>query len=246
MVRVNASGLHYKELNAMVRELLDRGEREIEIHDVCGQRYIGAGLSVKDAVIKVYGTPGNDLGAFMNGGQIEVFSNAQDGIGNTANNGTIVIHGDCGDITGHSMRGGKIYVRGSAGYRVGIHMKSYGENFPIMVIGGFVRDFLAEYMAGGLLIVLGLEKDEGGNIVGNFVGTGMHGGTLYIRGNVEEHQLGKEVKIQKAGRSDLERIRLYIEEFCKYFGFDLDEITSGTFLKLEPYTHRPYGKLYAY
>lgn len=246
MVRVNASGLHYRELNAIVRELLDNGEKEIELRDVCGQRYIGAGLSVKDAVIRIYGTPGNDLGAFMNGGKIEVFANAQDGIGNTANDGIIVVHGDSGDITGHSMRGGRIYVRGSAGYRVGIHMKSYGDSVPVLVIGGFVRDFLGEYMAGGLLIVLGLEKDEEGNVVGSFVGTGMHGGTLYIRGEVEDHQLGKEVKAEEASPEDLTKIRPYIDEFCSFFGVEPDEILSERFLKLEPYTHRPYGKLYAY
>ena len=113
-------------------------------------------------------------------------SNAQDGTGNTMNRGKVIIHGDSGDITGHSMRGGRIYVKGNAGYRVGIHMKSYRNNFPVVIIGGFVRDFLAEYMAGGLLIVLGLETDESGNVVGNFVGTGMHGGELYIRGTVAE------------------------------------------------------------
>ena len=37
------------------------------------------------------GTPGNDLGSFMDGPKITVRGNAQDGCGNTMNNGIIVI-----------------------------------------------------------------------------------------------------------------------------------------------------------
>jgi len=246
MVRVDASGLHYKELNETIRKLVDKGEKEIILDNVCGQRYIGCGLRGNDIKIGIVGTPGNDLAAFMDGGTIIVRSNAQDGTGNTMNRGKVIIHGDSGDITGHSMRGGRIYVKGNAGYRVGIHMKSYRNNFPVVIIGGFVRDFLAEYMAGGLLIVLGLETDEGGNVVGNFVGTGMHGGELYIRGTVAEHQLGKEVKMHRVTDEDLNRIIPYLSEFCDDFGFSLDEILKKEFVKLKPYTHRPYGRLYAY
>jgi len=61
-------------------------------------------------------------------------------------------------------------------------MKEYQDKRPVIVIGGFAQDFLGEYMAGGVLVVLGLTLD--GDAVHNarFVGTGMHGGKLYIRG----------------------------------------------------------------
>ena len=32
-------------------------------------------------------------------------------------------------------------------------------------------------------------------MVGSYVGTGMHGGVMYLRGEVAEHQLGKEVRV---------------------------------------------------
>ncbi len=80
--------------------------------------------------IDMYGTPGNDLGAFMNGPKVTVYGNAQDGCGNTMNEGEIVIHGHAGDVTGHSMRGGRIFVKDYVGYRVGIHMKEYQKKIP--------------------------------------------------------------------------------------------------------------------
>ena len=81
-----------------------------------GQRYIGDGL--KDNVkILINGTPGKDMGAFMDGPCLEVFGNGQDGIGNTMNSGKIIIHGDAGDIPGYSLRGGEIYIDKNVGFR---------------------------------------------------------------------------------------------------------------------------------
>lgn len=85
------------------------------------------------------------------------------------NDGAIIIHGNSGDTTGYAMRSGEIYVQGNAGYRVGIHMKSYQDMFPTIVIGGKVGDFLGEYQAGGIIIVLGIGVE--GCPVGHFCGT---------------------------------------------------------------------------
>ena len=57
------------------------------------------------------------------------------------------------------MRSGKIFVKGNAGYRVGIHMKEYHEFYPKIIIGGKVGDFLGEYQAGGIIVVLGIGCD---------------------------------------------------------------------------------------
>lgn len=245
MVRIDAKEQHYRELNKKIWKAVEEGETEIIVDNVCGQRYVGAGLKKKVRVL-LNGVPGNDLGVFMDGPEIVVNGNCQDGVGNTMNSGKIVVHGCAGDILGYSMRGGQIYVKGHAGYRVGIHMKAYKDRYPVIVVGGFVRDFLGEYMAGGLVLILGLEKDEDGNVTGDFVGTGMHGGEIFVRGTVEEGKLGKEVKIFEPTAEDLERIKPYVKEFCDLFGYDLEEIMSERFILLKPYTHRPYGRLYAY
>ena len=90
------------------------------------------------------------------------------------------------------MRGGKLFIRDDVGYRVGIHIKEYKDKKPVLVIGGFTQDFLGEYMAGGVLIVLGLTSQETRR-TSAFISSGMHGGVIDIRGEVESHQLGKEV-----------------------------------------------------
>jgi glutamate synthase domain-containing protein 3 len=243
-VIIDASDVHYKDLNHMIREAVATGSKRFEIGNACGQRYIGDGLS-GEISIAIKGTPGNDLGAFMDGPSIEVFGNAQDGVGNTMNSGLIAVHGDAGDIAGHAMRGGRIYVKGSVGYRTGIHMKAYKDLFPVVIAGGRARDFLGEYMAGGLLVILG--QDLGTNeIAGDFVGTGMHGGMILLRGAVDERKLGKEVRMTEPSREDMEILDRYLPEYCRTFGLDPASLKDRPFVKLYPYTHRPYGKHYAY
>jgi glutamate synthase domain-containing protein 3 len=245
MRRIDARGMHYEKLNKLIYRTINAGENSIILNNVRGQRYIGAALS-DDIRITINGVPGNDLAVYMNGPTIIVNSNGQDGVGNTMNAGKIVINGDVGDIVGHSMRGGKIYIRGNTGYRAGIHMKSYKELYPVIIIGGNTGDFLGEYIAGGIIIVLGLGKRENGSAVGNYVGTGMHGGTIYIRSKVEKYQLGKEAMVVGLNKEDIRILRSYLSEYCRVFSLDLNKITKENFVKLVPHTNRPFKKIYAY
>ena len=143
VVRVDAEGMNYRELNSLLRSFNGNGVKGVEITEVYGQRYIGTDLD-GPFDIDIYGTPGNDLGAFMKGPTVSVHGNAQDGCGNTMDEGKIVVHGYAGDIVGYSMRGGKIFIRDDAGYRVGIHMKEYFEKRPVIVVGGSAQDFLQQ------------------------------------------------------------------------------------------------------
>jgi glutamate synthase domain-containing protein 3 len=242
---IDASGVYYRELNDRLREAVARGVPEIKLANVCGQRYIGTDLK-KPISIEIFGTPGNDLGAFMDGPRITVHGNAQDGCGNTMNDGEIIVHGHAGDIIGLSARGGKIFVREDVGYRAGIHMKEYEDKKPALVIGGTAQDFLGEYMAGGTLILLGLNLKKGETHRANFIGTGMHGGVIYLRGEVHDFQVGKEVGVTEPEEEDHRVLRSLIGEFAALFGYDAEEILQYRFTKLFPRWLRPYGRLYAY
>jgi glutamate synthase domain-containing protein 3 len=244
-VTIDAKGIFYRELNAKLRKAVSNGTQKIELRNVFGQRYIGTDLD-KPVEIEIFGTPGNDLGAFMDSPKIIVHGNAQDGCGNTMNNGEIIIHGHAGDILGLSARGGKIFVREDVGYRAGIHMKEYQDKKPMVVVGGTAQDFLGEYMAGGVLILLGLNLKERERHKANFIGTGMHGGTIYIRGDVEEFQLGKEVGVAELDENDYLILKELVGEFAYHFGYDAEEILKYKFTKLFPLYLRPYGRLYAY
>jgi glutamate synthase domain-containing protein 3 len=245
VIKIDASGIFYRELNAKLREAVSNGTRKIELHNVYGQRYIGTDLD-KPVEIEIFGIPGNDLGAFMNGPKITVHGNAQDGCGNTMNSGEIIIHGHAGDIVGLSARGGKLFIRDDVGYRAGIHMKEYQDKKPVVVIGGTAQDFLGEYMAGGILILLGLNLGEGEYHKAKFIGTGMHGGIIYLRGKVNEYQLGKEVGVAELEEKDHQILQQLVGEFAAHFGYETGEILKSKFIKLFPRWLRPYGRLYAH
>ena len=198
MTVFNANEIGYYDLNKKIVECADK---DITITDAMGQRYIGCGVSGK--TITIEGTPGNALGAYLDGSTIVVHGNGQDAIGDTMNNG-------------------KIFVKGNAGYRVGIHMKEYHEFYPKIIIGGKVGDFLGEYQAGGIIVVLGIGCD-GKVPVGSFCGTGM-----------------------VADDSDKADIREYVDEFAKNFGYDTNTLLKGRFYKLSPNTASPYKQLYTH
>lgn len=239
-MKITANDMHFKKLNDMVRSCSDA---EIDIENCIGQRYIAAGLSQKN--IKITGTPGNALGAYLDGSVVEVYGNAQDATGDTMNDGAIIIHGSCGDATGYGMRGGKIYVQGNAGYRAGIHMKAYKDKHPVLVIGGSAGSFLGEYQAGGLIVVLG-NGANGLQPTGNFCGTGMHGGKIYLRCDDVPNNLPKQVEATEATKEDLDAIAPYIDEFCQNFGGTRKEVLSQKFYVLTPNTKSPYKQLYTY
>ena len=245
VVEIDADGVLTRELNAKLRNVLSDGVQRIELRNVYGQRYIGTGLD-KQVEIEIFGTPGNDLGAFMDGPRIVVNGNAQDGCGNTMNDGEIIVHGHAGDITGLSARGGRIFIREGVGYRAGIHMKEYEDKKPVLIVGDTAQDFPGEYMAGGVLILLGLNLREGERHRANYIGTGMHGGVIYLRGSVGDFQLGKEVGIAELDEKDYLSLERYVGEFASHFGYDAKEIISHKFIKLLPLYLRPYGRLYAY
>jgi len=244
-VEIDATGIPYRELNARLREAVENGAERIDLYNVCGQRYIGSGLH-KPVEIHIHGTPGNDLAAFMDGPRIIVHGNAQDGCGNTMNGGEVIIHGRAGDAIGYAMRGGKVFVRDDVGYRVGIHIKEYQEQRPIIVIGGTAQHFLGEYMAGGVLVVLGLSLAPGERHIATYIGTGMHGGVIYVRGEIAPHQLGREVGCVPLDERDETLLRQLVGEYAAHFDRDPAAILDRPFTKLVPLSSRPYGRLYAY
>ncbi|HEY5500740.1 MAG TPA: hypothetical protein VIK09_02005, partial [Candidatus Humimicrobiaceae bacterium] len=235
---IDAQNIGYKMLNYLIRNIiseikssqnndLTKKIKTIELNNVLGQRYIGDGIQNKINIL-INGIPGNDLAAFMDGPEIEIFGNVQDGTGNTMNSGKVIIHGSAGDILGYSMRGGEIYVKQDVGYRSGIHMKSFLDKFPVIVIGGKAGHFLGEYMAGGIIIVLGFDSPinkmknfylfDDDEIVGDYIGTGMHGGKIFVRGEINNHKLGKEIIKSKISNEDEDIIKTYIGNYFKYFG----------------------------
>ena len=235
-MNISARQFDFKELNKKIKTA---GEH-ICIEDCYGQRFIGSGL--KGKTVTINGTPGNALGAYLDGAVLEVRGNAQDATGDTMNDGKIVIYGNAGDALGYAMRGGNIFVRGNAGYRTGIHMKEYKEKKPVIIIGGKAGSFLGEYLAGGLIIILGIGSDD--LPVGNFTGTGMHGGKIFIRTDREPSRLPAQVTSEIACDDDLLEIAPVVREFADLFGGYAQALMKDRFYVLKPNAKNPYKQLY--
>jgi len=60
-ITIDANGLHYRDLNFRLKEMVSAGSQHIELRNVYGQRYIGTNLNGA-AEIHIHGTPGNEIG----------------------------------------------------------------------------------------------------------------------------------------------------------------------------------------
>jgi glutamate synthase domain-containing protein 3 len=243
---IDCGGVYYRAVNEAVRAAVEDGATTVRLENVNGQRYIGTGLRGEALRIEVRGTPGQAVAMFMDGPTVEIFGNAQDGVGNTMNSGRVIVHGGVGDVLGYGMRRGHLLVRGDAGYRAGIHMKAGEGGGPAVVCGGKARDFFGEYMAGGLLVLLGVDSRVDGPIVGGHLGAGMHGGEIYIRGEVLPWQCGGEVRMAPATEAETEALRPLLAEYCAAFGTDLAALFAEPFTRIAPAGSRPYARLYTY
>lgn len=237
IISLDLGTIHFKEGNELVREAFSIAD-VVEIDKALAQRYLGCAMP-KNKRLEIYGVPGNDMAAYMDGGEIEVFGNAQDQIGNTMNAGSVIIHGRCGDAAGYSMRGGEIFIRDDCGWRVGIHMKQYENKCPVIVIGGNAGEFLGEYMAGGIIVLLGE--------AGKFLGSGMHGGVIYLRNALKDEDVPDGLIQEEITEDDASNLQKLLKKYNDCFKDDLmssiDE-DPYAFHKLVPESARPYASVY--
>ncbi len=231
--KIEVNTTYYRDLNEEINQDVRGGETDFVLTKVYGQRYIGSALQAP-VHIDITGTPGNDMAAFMDGASIEVHGNAQDQMGNTMNDGEIIVHGRCGDATGYAMRGGSIFVEEGCGWRCGIHMKEYQDKCPTIVIGGDAGSFLGEYMAGGIIVLLGHST--------HYFATGMHGGVIYLAEPLPDDEVNDMLIQEKLDDRDKDIVNGLLERYNGYF--DDKRKISKNFRRLRPKSSRPYGGMY--
>ncbi len=216
---------------------------EITITGCLGERYVGSGL--KDGILHIEGTPGNALASYLDGGTVYVDGNAQDAAADTMNSGLLAVRGSAGDALAYGMRGGRVYILGDAGYRAGVHMKAYEDKKSVLVIGGRTGSFLGEYLAGGIIVVLGLGK-EGKDITGYFCGNGMYAGTIYLRTDRVPLNLSDKLIERNVGEEEKERIlRPIVTDFADTFSLSAESCLDGGFIAIEADKSKSYSQLYA-
>ncbi len=239
MAVIDAGQYSQEELIKILNNVTDD---DIEINGLCGQRYIACGWTKPKRLI-LKGVPGNNLAAFADGPEIIVHGNAQEGVANTMSSGHIQVHGRVGDIAGYGMRGGELFIEEDAGYRLGIHMKAYKAYKPLIVVGGSVGAFAGEYMAGGTMIVLGLNTSR--PLVGPYCGTGMYGGEIYLRGDYPVKNIATNIEKVVVSGNELDNIIDYLHRYSIYFNYPLGKILDEPFTRLSVQNVRPFAGLYA-
>jgi glutamate synthase domain-containing protein 3 len=123
-------------------------------------------------------------------------------------------------------------------------MKEYNGKRPVLVVGGSARAFLGEYMAGGLIIVLGLDGRPAVSERG--IGSGIHGGEIYVRDDFPDYLLGVGATKKTAADPERERIAPSLREFAGYFGMDAENLLSGEYMRIAPASTRPFADKYTW
>ncbi|NLN64964.1 MAG: glutamate synthase, partial [Clostridiaceae bacterium] len=80
--------------------------------------------------------------------------------------------------------------------------------------------------------------------VGNFTGTGMHGGRIFIRTNKELTGLPVQVMAEIASKEELNEILPCLSEFASLYGKNAALLAKDRYYVLKPNAKNPYKQLY--
>ncbi len=180
---IDAVNIEYNKLDS---EIIKSRDDSVYINNVAGHRYIGITFPEKRRNVTLYGNAGNCLMNLNENNSVTVRGNVADDCCDSMSGGILKIFGDSGDVLGQALSGGQIYIDGNVGNRSCIQMREYGSSIPIVVVNGKFDDYLGEYMAGGIILVLSNSRRN----FGKYIGSGMLGGRIFIRGRVKSQNIG--------------------------------------------------------
>jgi len=230
---IDASNLSSFELNQMILDEVRKGRRRIRVLNVLGHRFIGANIAAlapEGTTITLIGTVGDCLANFNQRINFIVQGNCGDDLADTMHGGRVIVYGDVRDVAAQALQGGVVFVRGSVGNRAGIQMREYLDRRPYFIIGGGADDYLGEYMAGGVIIILGLTRSSRRRVVGNYIASGLVGGRIYIRSRVDDSTIGVQ--------PPKEDIQLYLSSLVEE-----GVLEQSTYLKIVSKTDFSYYRL---
>jgi glutamate synthase (NADPH) large chain len=143
------------------------------------RRYGGQGLPDGTIGVRLTGSAGQSLGAFLPAGiTIDLVGDANDYVGKGLSGGRLIVRPDpsatfaaqyqviAGNVIGYGATAGQIFLRGRVGERFCVR------NSGALAVAEGVGDHACEYMTGGTVVVLGP--------TGRNVAAGMSGGTAYL------------------------------------------------------------------
>lgn len=206
-----------QELLQLITSKINEGYTNFKI-DGCGQHNIGGSSWAKDRNEELtfrITNPGQRAGAMaLTGTNIYIDGSAPADVGWLNSGAKIVVNGDCGDTAAHCAAGGKIYVSGRVGTRSGALMK-HDPKFesPEFWVLKNTGSFGFEFMGGGIAVICGYDCDNINSVLGNRSCVGMVGGTIYVRGKIED--IADCVDIQSLCDDDINFLSSGLKEFLK-------------------------------
>ena len=178
--------LESRVLEERIQQAVAQGHRTLEI-EALGQHGIGGRLwtAGDDQVrIEIKGPPGQRTGSmgFPNT-SITVEGNVSDDVGWLNAGADIVVKGHGSNGAANAMAQGRIMIGGNIGAR-GMTMTKHNPRFdpPELWVLGSVGDYFAEFMAGGVAVICGVDPQSPENVLGHRPCVGMVGGKIFFRG----------------------------------------------------------------
>ena len=173
-------------LEEEIQKAVEAGHRQITVQAL-GQHGIGGRLwkAGDEAVtVTVEGRAGQRLGSIGYPGTfVDVLGPVSDDVGWLNAGAIITVHGHATNGAANGMAQGKVYIAGNIGAR-GMTMTKQNPRFapPELWVLGSAGDYFAEFMAGGVAVICGINPQTPENILGYRPMVGMVGGRVFFRG----------------------------------------------------------------
>jgi NADPH-dependent glutamate synthase beta subunit-like oxidoreductase/NAD-dependent dihydropyrimidine dehydrogenase PreA subunit len=224
-----------------IQEAVEKGARNLRIL-ANGQHGIGGRIWPRGETIKIHveGPVGQRLGSMgMFGTQIVVNGSASDDIGWINCGADITVLGDVTNGAHNAAAQGRLYVQGSGGARCDTMTKHNPKfNPPESWYFRDVGDTFAEFKAGGVAVVCGVNPRNPDNILGYRPCVGMVSGVVYFRGPIKGYS-GKDVMLHDLTEQDwkwlTKNMRPYLKAIKRYEFYDELTRSVNAWKKLVPY-----------
>ncbi len=214
---VDGKRLSSQAMEERIQAAIKNGGRKIKII-ADGQHGLGGRIWPINEKIKIIiaGPSGQRVGSMgMAGTEIVVKENASDDVGWLNSGAKIIVLGDVTNGAHNAGAQGVLYVQGGGGARCDT-MTKFNPRFEPLQSWYFrdVGDSFAEFKAGGIAVVCGVNPRNRDNILGYRPCVGMVGGIIYFRGPIRGYSDG-DVKLSKLTPQDWEWLTTNMKPYLK-------------------------------
>ena len=214
---VNGKRVPSRILEEYIQQAVRDGARDLQIM-ADGQHSIGGRIWPRGETIRISvdGPVGQRLGSMgMSGTEIIVNGSASDDTGWINCGAKITVLGDVTNGAFNAAAQGILYVQGSGGARCDT-MTKHNPRFEPPQSWYFrnVGDSFAEFKAGGIAVICGVDSRNPQNILGYRPCVGMVGGTIYFRGPIQGYS-ERDVKLLDLSPQDWEWLTANMKPFLE-------------------------------